>query len=240
MIRSVKKYSMGEYIEYLPNDYQEKQYHVILFLHGWGERGSDINLVERNEIPEQLKMGFEAPAIVIAPQLPLSQGGYYQAFWSAIKPVLESYKAPRYHIAGLSLGGYGVFYLMSYENNFFFSAGCCCGADVPKKYDFYKNVHIKGWHGSADGKVKMTSVEGTVNVLKSMGADAALKVYPGLGHDIWNLAFSSTDPESYWAWVKPFLKDSVGDNIEPVTKIEIVNGQRVRYTVDGTFYEHDL
>lgn len=252
MIRTVKKYAMGEYIEYLPVDHKERKYPLLLFLHGIGQRASvivnddgsksstNIDLVEINEIPKQLRGGLEAPFIVVAPQLPSNQGGYYLAFWKAIKPVLDAYAAPEYHIAGLSLGGIGSFNLMSYAPGYFKTCGCCCGADNPKAYDAYRSVHIKAWHGDKDGTVRITSVLNTINILKGLGADAELKIYPGLGHNIWNLAFSPTDPESYWHWVKQHIGPDEEDNIELVTKTEIINGTRVRYTVDGNVYEHDI
>lgn len=230
---------MGSYIEYLPNDHKEKQYPVLLFLHGMGERGTDVTLIERNEIPELLKNGFEAPFIVICFQLPLNQGGYYMTFWKSIRPIMETYPGEK-HLAGLSLGGIGGFNLLSYEKDYFKTFGCCCGSDTPKAYDFYRNVHIKAWHGDQDGTVKIYSVKNTIAALQAIGADAQLKIYQGLGHNIWGLAFSTTDPESYWAWVKPFITPAPEDIIEPVTKIDIVNGQRVRYTVDGNTYEHDI
>lgn len=252
MIRTVKKYAMGDMIEYLPVDHKEKKYPMLLFLHGMGERGviatatdgskysTNIDVVERNEIPKQLRDGFEAPFIVLAPQLPNNQGGYYMTFWNAIKPVLDAYAAPEYHLAALSLGAIGGFNLLSYAPGYFKTFGCCCGADNPKAYDKYRTVHIKAWHGDRDSTVKITSITNTINALKSLGADAELKVYPGLGHNIWNLAFSPTDPESYWQWVKQHIGPDEEENIELVTKTEIINGTRVRYTVDGNVYEHEL
>lgn len=239
MTKTIRKYAMGSYIEYLPNDYKEKLYPVLLFLHGMGERGTDVNLIERNEIPKLLKNGFEAPFIVIVFQLPSNQGGYYQSFWKAIRPVLEMYEGDK-HLAGLSLGGIGGFNLLSYEKDYFKTFGCCCGSDVPKAYDLYRNVHIKAWHGDQDNTVKITSIKNTIVALQSVGADSQLKIYAGLGHNIWNLAFSTTDPEGYWAWINQYIKPQQPDNIELVTKIEIINGQRVRYTVEGSAYEHDL
>lgn len=243
---------MGEYIEYLPLDHKDKKYPLLCFLHGMGERGviitnsdgskssSNIDAIEKNEIPKQLRNGYDAPFIVVAPQLPNNQGGYYRTFWDTIKPILLTYEAPEYHIAGLSMGGIGCFNLMSYAPGFFKTCGCCCGADNPKAYDAYRNVHIKAWHGDRDSTVKIGSITNTVNVLKGLGADASLKVYPGLGHNIWNLAFSTTDPESYWQWVSKYLIPDEEENVEPVTKIEIINGQRVRYTVEGNAYEQEL
>src|SRR4051812_7824317 len=73
MKREVLNYNGIQYLKYTPTTMAVKG--AILYLHGIGERGSDITLVERNEIPKQLKAGMEVPYIVVAPQLPSSLGG---------------------------------------------------------------------------------------------------------------------------------------------------------------------
>ena len=60
------------YLLYLPSSYSDsnKEFPLVLFLHGAGERGEDINLIEVHGIPKLINMGREFPFITIAPQCP--------------------------------------------------------------------------------------------------------------------------------------------------------------------------
>src|SRR6188768_2103623 len=70
MKREVLTYNGTQYLKYTPTTMSVKG--AILFLHGLGERGTNIALLENLEIPKQLKNGLEVPYIVVAPQLPSS------------------------------------------------------------------------------------------------------------------------------------------------------------------------
>ena len=62
-----------EYWLYLPqgyNDSNEEKWPVIMFLHGGGERGEDINKVLKHGPIMEVYNGRELPFIIIAPQMP--------------------------------------------------------------------------------------------------------------------------------------------------------------------------
>ena len=60
------------YLFYSPKDYQstEKEYPLVLFLHGIGERGSDLELVKLFGIPKEIEDGVDFPFLVVSPQCP--------------------------------------------------------------------------------------------------------------------------------------------------------------------------
>ena len=63
----------ADYLLYLPPDYgkdQAKKWPVILFLHGSGERGTDLNLVKLHGPPKVVEQGMDLPFIVVSPQCP--------------------------------------------------------------------------------------------------------------------------------------------------------------------------
>ena len=67
-----KKVSL-KYVLYLPNEYDDRQrakWPLILFLHGMGERGDDLELVKKHGIPKILEEREDFPCIVISPQCP--------------------------------------------------------------------------------------------------------------------------------------------------------------------------
>jgi predicted peptidase len=67
--------SSVDYLLYLPEDFQgSRTYPLILFLHGSGERGNDINLVRKYGLPLLLDQPaahpYAAQFMVVSPQCP--------------------------------------------------------------------------------------------------------------------------------------------------------------------------
>ena len=58
---------------YLPEGYElsSANFPIIFFLHGVGERGNDLDLVETHGIPKLIKNNKKFPFITVAPQCPL-------------------------------------------------------------------------------------------------------------------------------------------------------------------------
>jgi poly(3-hydroxybutyrate) depolymerase len=60
-----------DYLLYLPKDYAQKEsWPLLLFLHGAGERGSDLEKVKIHGPPKLIAAGKEFPVIVVSPQCP--------------------------------------------------------------------------------------------------------------------------------------------------------------------------
>src|SRR5437899_8642360 len=76
-----------DYLLFLPKAYrQRKKWPLILFLHGAGERGSDLDLVKAYGLPNRLEAWPECPFIVLSPQCPA------ESYWTF---KLESVRATR-------------------------------------------------------------------------------------------------------------------------------------------------
>src|SRR5262245_42803993 len=57
------------YLLYLPPGYEHKdKWPLLLFLHGAGERGSDLEKVKKHGPPKLIEEGNEFPFIVVSPQ----------------------------------------------------------------------------------------------------------------------------------------------------------------------------
>jgi predicted peptidase len=56
-----------EYLLSLPKGYRasKEQFPLMLFLHGSGERGSDLEKVKLHGLPKMLEAGLELPCIVV-------------------------------------------------------------------------------------------------------------------------------------------------------------------------------
>ena len=61
------------YLLYLPKGYRvsgKKRWPLILFLHGAGERGDDIELIKKHGLPKVVEPGRDLPFIALSPQCP--------------------------------------------------------------------------------------------------------------------------------------------------------------------------
>jgi predicted peptidase len=59
------------YLLSLPKDYDQKEsWPLLVFLHGSGERGDDLELVKTHGPPKLIAQGKEFPFIVVSPQCP--------------------------------------------------------------------------------------------------------------------------------------------------------------------------
>ena len=60
-----------KYLLYLPKDYDQKEsWPLLLFLHGAGERGDNLELVKKHGPPKLIEAGKDFPFIVVSPQCP--------------------------------------------------------------------------------------------------------------------------------------------------------------------------
>ena len=65
-----------KYLLYLPKDYEQKpSWPLLLFLHGVGERGDNLDLVKKHGPPKLIEAGKQFPFIVVSPQCPKTTRG---------------------------------------------------------------------------------------------------------------------------------------------------------------------
>jgi predicted peptidase len=65
-----------KYLLYLPTDYKksaDKKWPLMLFLHGAGERGTNVQRVAIHGPMSHVKQGTNFPFIIVAPQCPAGQ-----------------------------------------------------------------------------------------------------------------------------------------------------------------------
>ena len=105
-----------DYLIYLPKDYdseREQGYPLVLFLHGAGERGDDIEKVKVHGPPKLVENGKEFPFILVSPQCPSDQVWDPEALSGLLDEIIDSHHVDldRVYLTGLSMGGYGTWSL---------------------------------------------------------------------------------------------------------------------------------
>ena len=99
-----------KYLLYLPKDYEQKpSWPLMLFLHGSGAVGDNLELIKRNGPPKLIEAGRQFPFIVVSPQCP--RGCLWQpiALDALLDEIVKKYKVDqdRIYLTGLSMEGYG-------------------------------------------------------------------------------------------------------------------------------------
>jgi predicted peptidase len=205
----------SNYLLYLPKEYGKdpaKKWPVMLFLHGSGERGTDLNLVKFHGPPKMIQQGKEFEFVVVSPQCPPGEWWRPQTVIALLDDVLEKYKVDRdrVYLTGLSMGGYGTWSTAIEYPDRFAAIAPICGAGNRYLAERIKNVPAWVFHGAKDPAVPVSASEEMVGALKHLGApDVRYTRYPELAHDCWTETYNN--PELY-AW---FLQHKRGDQPAP-------------------------
>ena len=86
---------------------------MLVFLHGSGERGTDLQLVKKHGPPKLIEEGKQFPSIVVSPQCPEGQWWRPVELTALLDEIVEKYKVDedRIYVTGLSMGGFGTWSL---------------------------------------------------------------------------------------------------------------------------------
>lgn len=206
-----KTTSSGElpYLIYLPKDYSAtngQRWPLMLFLHGSGERGTDVQRAAIHGPLKLVRAGREFPFIVIAPQCPEKELWQNEPLMQLLDGVTDKYAVDtkRIYLTGLSMGGYGAWSLgLRHPEKFAALVPICGGANAidaivgpGDKGAAFQSLPIWAFHGAQDDVVPQDESERIVNELKKRGVrDIKLTVYPEAKHDSWSEAYQN--PELY-------------------------------------------
>ncbi len=184
-----------DYLLYLPENFNaqsNERYPLILFLHGSGERGNDLELVKIHGIPKNLESGFyhDFPFVVVCPQCP--SASWWNRESDALNGLLDQIIAElpidtqRIYLTGMSMGGFGAWDLALKYPHRFAAIAPVCGGGFSFLADRIKHLPVWVFHGAKDMVVPLFYSESMVNALKKQGADVEFTVYPEATHDAWS------------------------------------------------------
>ena len=203
---TAKKTALGaphtefRYLEYLPDDYASRQdWPLMIFLHGAGERGDDVEKVAVHGPMKYARAGQAYPFVIVAPQCPA--GKYWDCFIESLNALLDdaltryAVDPSRVILTGLSMGGTGT-WLWSLANPERFAAVApVCGTGVTWYGGQLAAKPVWAFHGEADTTVDVTESIRMVQSIRRHGGHPRLTLYPGVGHNSWENAY--TDPALY-------------------------------------------
>jgi len=177
-----------DYLLYLPKSYDAsstKKWPLILFLHGAGERGENVEFVKLWGPPNLVEQK-DFPFIVLAPLCPGDQ--WWTDLILPVKKLLDeiilNYRVDlsRIYLTGLSMGGYGTFAMMQNYPQYFAAYAPITGGGNPMAVSRYANVPAWVFSGDQDEVVPLYNSQTMVDSLRAHGADIKLTIHKGLGH----------------------------------------------------------
>jgi predicted peptidase len=208
---------------FLPNDYKPngKKFPLLLFLHGSGERGNNIDKVKSHgpakilNDPEKAK---DWQFITVSPQCPANYSWSPAQLMKLLEDVEKKYNVDenRIYVTGLSMGGFGTWGLLYHFPNHFAAGVPICGGFNPNAAETFVDTPIWVFHGAKDTAVKLSSSTNVVDAIKAKGGEKVkLTVYPDLGHDSWTVTYDN--PEIY-SWLLEQKRNTETKNSTNVRK----------------------
>jgi predicted peptidase len=198
-----------DYLLFLPRGYgedPEKRWPLVLYLHGMGERGDDLELIKKHGPPKILDQRDDFDFVVVSPQCPADTtwAAEVDALDALLDQVIETYAidTARVYLTGLSMGGYGTWHLATAHPERFAAIAPICGGAMPfmgfpDKVCALKDVPVWAFHGARDEVVPLAESAKLVSVLKKCGGNVRFTIYPDAEHDSWTETYDN--PELY-AW----------------------------------------
>ena len=192
------------YLFYLPEDYKddkEKKWPMILFLHGMGERGDDLELVKIHGIPKIVSSKKDFSFIAVSPQCPIEfvwrDKEMLIALESLLLKLVKNFRIDksRIYVTGLSMGGRGTWAIAAHRPDLFAAAAPICGGGDPETASSLTKLPFWVFQGALDTVHYPEESEIMIKALKNNGGEVRYTLYPELHHDSWTITYDN--PELY-------------------------------------------
>ncbi len=196
------------YLLYLPPSYGEdpdKQWPLVLFLHGRGESYGPLSLVAKWGPPMFAQRGDDLPFILVSPQCPGDGSWSDETRQGQLDRLLDQITKDlrvddsRVYLTGLSMGGYGSWTLAGRHPERFAAVIPVCGGGKTEDADKLKALPIWVFHGDQDRAVPIAKSIEMVEAIKAAGGeDVRFTTLEHVGHNSWSSAYAL--PELY-SWM---------------------------------------
>ncbi|MDN4524486.1 alpha/beta fold hydrolase [Fictibacillus fluitans] len=179
----------------------EENWPLILFLHGMGERGTDLNLIKHYGIPKAAADDQYFSFVTVSPQCP------HDSYWTEETDTLRELIAQcilalkvdpaRIYVTGLSMGGAGTWKLAIEHPELFAAAAPVCGKSFPEKAERLAGLPVWAFHGDTDDINPVSCSTSMIQAMVEAGIEAKLTIYPDTGHDAWTETYQN---QKLYSW----------------------------------------
>jgi predicted peptidase len=185
---------------YLPDEYDAKasaKWPLVLFLHGSGERGDDLEKVKVHGPPKLAGEGKSFPFVLVSPQCPAGSRWNADELSKLVDALANTYRIDRerLYVTGLSMGGGGTWSLVASNPDKFAAAMPICGRGELEAVEKLAKTPTWIFIGGKDRAETVQNCHDMAAALKKAGCDSKLTLYPDLPHDCWTVTYNN--PEIY-------------------------------------------
>ena len=189
------------YILTAPSDIKDGEVlPLIIFLHGAGERGTDLDKLKAYCVPKLFTSNpdFEGVrAFTLSPQCPCERTwiDFKAELFALFDDIIANYPIDksRVSLCGISMGGFGTWELALSEPWRFSAIAPLCGGGMNWRAWYVKDIPIRVYHGRRDDVVPLSQSEAMVNSVRAQGGSVDFVIYDDLSHNCWDRAFEETD-----------------------------------------------
>lgn len=185
-----------EYLLHKPENTKEKK-PLIIFLHGSGEKGADLEKVKAHGPFKYLKNN-KIDAFVLAPQCPDNEYWNEETLYRLILKIQKenNIDSSRIYLTGLSMGAWGAWNLAFAHPEMFAAFVPIAGFvdRVPMIENCkIKDIPIRMFHGLLDDVVNVDYSISMYKKLKNCNKDIELTIFDDANHDSWSRVYDSKE-----------------------------------------------
>jgi len=191
-----------DYLLFLPREYRrDGKWPLVIFLHGAGERGRDLEVVRKIGLPKQISLGDASPVgtavlnsfILASPQCPANCGWEPERIMGLIEHLGKEFAVDpdRIYLTGFSMGGCGTWATACQYPERFAAIAPLAGGGDPTAAETLKDMLIRAFHGAEDETVPLESSRKMVEAVRQCGGRVEFTVYPGAGHGICDMTYEN-------------------------------------------------
>lgn len=209
-IATVSKEVGSQYLLYLPDGYSpdsRELWPMLVFLHGSGERGDNLEMLKVHGPPKLIEQGKKFPFIVLSPQCKVKEDFDTETLFALINKIAQDYNVDKSKICvtGLSMGGWATWNLAMAYPDYFAAVAPVCGyvnRNFPERAAEIKDLPVWVFHGANDDVVPVHREANMVSALRALGSNVQFTIYPTANHDAWTETYNN---DALYKW---FLQQS--------------------------------
>jgi predicted peptidase len=186
------------HLTFVPHGYSPEgadRWPLMLFLHGAGERGSDLQKLRKYGPPRMVESDPDFPFILIAPQCGAASYWQPRPLFALLDDAQERFRVDleRVCVTGVSMGGYGTWQMAIEAPERFAAIAPICGGGEPQRAQRLRDLPIWAFHGEEDDIVPVSETLAMISAVRAAGGEPRLTIYPGVEHDSWTPAYATPE-----------------------------------------------
>jgi len=192
-----------QYLIDLPRGYDtdpNKHWPLVLFLHGVGERGSDLRSVRTVGLAGAIARGKQLPAIVVSPQCPANDAWSTPVLSHLLDEVEAGYRVDpdRVYLTGISAGGDETWDFALAHPERLAAIVPIAGESDPADAARLQRLPVWAFHGMKDDVCPVVQSIHMVDAIRQAGGKPHLTLYPDAGHQCWDQVYAT---DALYTWL---------------------------------------